>query len=921
MVGTQIYLPGHWLEIGQTNYGSFGATPPPAGYHPFPAGSYLAETYDYGHDGWTVGAPPLMGDYTYPGSPFEGWGIQVNGTAGLNWAFTSSGAITGTGTLAGNNVSYVNAGGKLAANWSGTAAGGQLKINMETRVDTNASWVVVTAKLYNTGATTLNNLYYIRTLDPDNDEAHGGSFATYNQVTFQIDADQRVGVQATGETYTYSYLQLCTKDCRAKALVYSSWPINFYVTDLSTVYTGTAAITPDYTVGLADNGDIATGLVYSLGNLCAGDSTFVSYAYTLLNTKWGIDSAFPEPSIVVNGVPKIPPAAPAAVYDTFNVCLYPGMTVLPVDLSSATTGVWTWSKWTWSPGTGLASTTGVTNTIAVNSLPPSITYTITGTPFSSCGGTPSTCGSRVIYLTVKTCNGATVNSPCLGDPLFFNAPGDSTGATYAWVGPNSWTTTVATTQSFTITPSVWADTGTYHVIKTVAGTSDTSVAIVVIHPTPEVVASNNGPLCNDPVPANTLSLTATVTLATVTSYSWTGPGGFTSSIQNPTRTSFVSADSGVYTIIVTTAYGCKDTATTDVAVFPPPGPPTVTARLVYCQGDPFSPFTVVPEAGATVYWYPTPTGGVGTTVTPTVNTTVAGTHTFYYGESIGLCQSPIDSITIIVNALPAVPVVTNNSPICADSLLKLFATDGTTGVTYSWSGPYSFASALQNPTIPNAQAVNSGTYNVIVTVTATGCHSSGSTSVTIKPTPAAPVLSATNPCDSFFTLNLTATDVAGCTYSWSGPAGFTSAMQNNSIFPAIRGVNDGTYTVVATLNGCPSLPATVVGAIRPNPLPPITRDSAYCQFSPTAPLTYQVDSLVGSHLNWYNSQTGGLLLGHTPPYIDSSFVTYPSADIYWVSQTAANGCESHRALIADTIVYQPNFTIIASKTWVCDHDT
>src|SRR5271168_1802248 len=102
MVGTQIYLPGQWLEIGQNNYGAFGANAPPAGYHPFPAGP-LAETYDYGHDGWTVGAPAFMGDYTYPGSPFEGWGIQINGAAGRNYAFTSSGAITGPGSLTGAN--------------------------------------------------------------------------------------------------------------------------------------------------------------------------------------------------------------------------------------------------------------------------------------------------------------------------------------------------------------------------------------------------------------------------------------------------------------------------------------------------------------------------------------------------------------------------------------------------------------------------------------------------------------------------------------------------------------------------------------------------------------------------------------------------------------------------------------------------
>src|SRR5438105_2116969 len=85
LVGGSCFLQGHWLEIGLTPNASFGACTAPAGYHAHPyngapvptPGGQLAEVYDYGHDGWAVGAPPYMGDYTYPGSPFEGWELQV----------------------------------------------------------------------------------------------------------------------------------------------------------------------------------------------------------------------------------------------------------------------------------------------------------------------------------------------------------------------------------------------------------------------------------------------------------------------------------------------------------------------------------------------------------------------------------------------------------------------------------------------------------------------------------------------------------------------------------------------------------------------------------------------------------------------------------------------------------------------------
>jgi hypothetical protein len=67
-------------------------------------------------------------------------------------------------------------------------------------------------------------------------------------------------------------------------------------------------------------------------------------------------------------------------------------------------------------------------------------------------------------------------------------------------------------------------------------------------------AGNNGPACV----GSTVTLTAT-TLPGAT-YSWTGPGGFTSSVQNPTLTYSV-ANAGVYTVTVTEA-GCTATAYT-----------------------------------------------------------------------------------------------------------------------------------------------------------------------------------------------------------------------------------------------------------------------------------------------------------------------------------------------------------------------
>jgi hypothetical protein len=52
----------------------------------------------------------------------------------------------------------------------------------------------------------------------------------------------------------------------------------------------------------------------------------------------------------------------------------------------------------------------------------------------------------------------------------------------------------------------------------------------------------------------------------------------------------------------------------------------------------------------------------------------------------------------------------NTGPYCAGQTISLSATAGAT--TYSWTGPNGFTSNLQNPTIPNATPLDSGTYTL-----------------------------------------------------------------------------------------------------------------------------------------------------------------------------------------------------------------
>jgi len=913
-----IYLPGHFLEIGQVNYGAFGTNyssttnPPPAGYY---ASGFtgIASVYDYGHDGWTTGTPAEYGDYTLPGSPYEGWGIQVGGATGLNWALIENGGISGPGSLTGGNVSYVNTGGQLIANWAGTASGGNLTINMQTVIDTNASQVVVSVIFRNIGTTTLNNLYYFRGCDPDNDEIYSFNFATDNTVVYQNDADHRVLVTAHGETYTNAFLSLGTKDCRAKCFIEEDWPIDDYVTNLANVYSGTAGFGGTYTAGSSDNGDYGIGLVYNLGNLApagtAGDSAVISYAYAYNNTGLvGIDSAFPDPVLVVNGVPAPNATPPLPTVDTFNGCLYSGSNIVPVNINYATTGDWTWSTWTWSPATGLGSTTGVTNTINLDLIPPTITYTIIGTDSASNG---FTCNYKVFYLTITSCNTVYSNSPCVGDTLQFTDKSDSLGATYSWTGPGGFTSTL---QNPFIYPATLANAGEYYVNKLIAGVDSLDSVNVIIHALPVTTATSNAPLCAGLV--DTLKLFATPD-STGETFTWIGPNGFTSTLQNPTIPGFVFADTGSYEVATQSSYGCKDTTNTHVGLVPPPPAPGLADSSPVCQGTPPVPITVTGVTpGATILWYTSGSGGVGSPVTPTVNTAVPGTTTYWATEIVGSCESPRDSVTVQVVTTPPAPVATSPLPYCQFtgpiSPITVSSLPGSTTLWYT--GPTGGTGSTTEPVV-NIDFAGSSTF--YISQVDSGCEGPRSpVTIIVNPQPPLPIVTPPIYCDSAIGVPaLSATGLGGSTLTWFGPG---IPATGSLVPPTPVTTTAGTFNYYVTQSittlgtTCTSDTAIDPVIILPLPTPPVTADVSYCQFAPSLPLT-----ATGSNLIWYYDGIPVDSIPVPPTSMVGNTTWYVTQSI----TTSGVTCQSDSTPLKATIIYLPQFVITPSSPYVCQYDS
>jgi hypothetical protein len=179
-----------------------------------------------------------------------------------------------------------------------------------------------------------------------------------------------------------------------------------------------------------------------------------------------------------------------------------------------------------------------------------------------------------------------------------------------------------------------------------------------------------------------------------------------------------------------------------------------------------------------------------------------------YGESGR--SSEVSAALVCVP--PSAPTANNNGPICAGSTLNLTAST-VSGATYSWTGPNGFTSGVQNPSIAGATTNASGVYSV--TATAGGCASpAGTTTATVNALPSTPVAGNNGPIFAGMTLNLTASTVPGASYSWTGPNGFASSIQNPSIVNATTNVA-GIYSVTATIGACTSVAMTTTVTVNP----------------------------------------------------------------------------------------------------------
>ncbi|MFN6378572.1 MAG: MopE-related protein [Flavobacteriales bacterium] len=200
-------------------------------------------------------------------------------------------------------------------------------------------------------------------------------------------------------------------------------------------------------------------------------------------------------------------------------------------------------------------------------------------------------------ITVPNCSDAIGGTATAATPLICGVSGNTTitasgfsplfvGISYSWEisndGLTGWTATGQNNPASFNTGTITA-TRYYRLAVTCSSgpiTNYSNVVTVTVAPIPSATATSNSPTCA----GGDLILTGTSDIGST--YSWTGPNSFSSSLQNPTISGVSSANTGLYNFTATSVAGCVSLpSSVNVEVFSTPPTPTITpSTATICNG-------------------------------------------------------------------------------------------------------------------------------------------------------------------------------------------------------------------------------------------------------------------------------------------------------------------------------------------------
>ncbi|MCB0525359.1 MAG: HYR domain-containing protein [Lewinellaceae bacterium] len=275
-------------------------------------------------------------------------------------------------------------------------------------------------------------------------------------------------------------------------------------------------------------------------------------------------------------------------------------------------------------------------------------------------------------------------------------------------------------------------------------------------------------------------------------YAWSGPNGFSSSLQNISVTT-----AGTY--ILTTKNpqnGCTATASAEVLSNKIAPGASATGGTRTCSNPSVTLNASSNTPGVTYKW--SGPGGFSSTLQNPVASQI-GTYTVTVTNPVNGCTS-IATASVNQNFAQPNLMVTTATITCYVPAPNVKATSTTSGATFAWSGPKGFSSSISNPSVTEG-----GYYYVTATNPANGCTASANIYVTEnidKPFVFAGEDRNLNCNFSSIVANPIGTATgANITYQWTTWDGVI-ASGANTLYARFETVGNYTLKVTNTQNGC-----------------------------------------------------------------------------------------------------------------------
>ena len=219
-----IFMRGNYMQLGMDNSGAFGGeTLPTDQVEPWIDRSGQGNGLGFISDKDATGFTNFDGDFFTPGSPEEGWGIEIgiapaSVIANNNHTFPRD--IAGTwGAPQCVATGLCNGRGGAQVTWTANAPFNGLLVSHTYTILDGGVFIVIDVNVTNTTAAAITDIFYMRNVDPDNNESLHGDFTTTNVILHQPDGTDNIAhvradqAHVPGDT---SAISLVANDPRAR---------------------------------------------------------------------------------------------------------------------------------------------------------------------------------------------------------------------------------------------------------------------------------------------------------------------------------------------------------------------------------------------------------------------------------------------------------------------------------------------------------------------------------------------------------------------------------------------------------------------------------------------------------------------------------------------------------------------------------